>query len=71
MLTRQQVFLFLLDIKVIVDFETSNLYGHAVFSVCWLLCVALTVACVADSPHRLLYLYTSGLDDAWTSCNEC
>ena len=29
----------------------------------WLLCVALTVACVADSPHRLLYLYTSGLDD--------
>ena len=34
MLTRQHVFLFLLDIKVIVDFETSNLYGHAVFSVC-------------------------------------
>ena len=32
MLTRQQVFLFLLDIKV--DSETGNLYGHAVFSVC-------------------------------------
>ena len=67
MLTRQQVFLFLLHIKVVVDFETGNLYGRVV----WLLSVALTVACVADSPHRLLYLYTSGLDDAWASCNEC